>query len=108
MRPVDWDGSFTRTWASRDANAVTDRLADEFEDELAQQQADRLSRKYRDEANARADARQRVELDRLLEQPAGDDARPSLFDRLENFGRVWDDEDRGSPDAGSGDSAGPR
>ncbi|MCK9876852.1 hypothetical protein MXD59_13855 [Frankia sp. Ag45/Mut15] len=46
LRPVDWDGSFARAraWAARDAIAVADRPADEYEAEPAQQQVPRSSR----------------------------------------------------------------
>ncbi|CAO5165662.1 conserved hypothetical protein [Frankia sp. AiPs1] len=107
LRPVNWDGSFTRTWASRSANNIAHRLAAEHEFEWAQRELDEVMRRQRDEANARADARQREELDRLLEQSAAADAKPSLFDRLEGLGRVWDDDEAGHPDSSSGNPSDP-
>jgi hypothetical protein len=88
LRPVDWDGNFSRTWQSRDDNEVTNHLSDEHEFESDQQELDQMMQEFRDRANAAADARAREERERAAEEPgAGDDARSRLFDRLEGFGR---------------------
>uniref|UniRef100_UPI0021C06390 hypothetical protein n=1 Tax=Frankia tisae TaxID=2950104 RepID=UPI0021C06390 len=99
LRPVDWDGSFTRTWQSRDDNELANRLSDEHEFESDQQELDQMMRDFRDKANAAADARARKE--RAAEQAiAPDDARSRLFDKLEGFGRPSDEADTSPSDDG--------
>lgn len=90
LRPVDWDGSFTRTWASRDRDAIMNRLAAEHEAEWEQREQDQWWREYVDRSNAAAGESARVEPD-ATDSSAG--AGRSLFDRLENFGRPAHDED---------------
>ncbi|MCK9894506.1 hypothetical protein [Frankia sp. AgB32] len=108
LRPVDWDGSFSRAWQSRDDNELTNRLAAEHEFESDQQELDQMMREFRDKANASADARAREERERAAERPeAVDDARSHLFDRLEGFGRL-SDEAEASPDGDGDGSSAPR
>ncbi|CAJ62785.1 MULTISPECIES: hypothetical protein [Frankia] len=99
LRPVDWDGSFTRTWQSRDDNDLANRLASEQERKWSQNELDQMMREFRDKANAAADARAREERERAAEpsHPA-DDARSRLFDKLAGLGRPSDDTDT-SPNA---------
>ncbi|WP_044885167.1 MULTISPECIES: hypothetical protein [unclassified Frankia] len=104
LRPVDWDGSFTRTWQSRDDNELTNRLASEQEREWSQRELDQMMREFRDKANAAADARARAERERAAEQSgAPDDARSRLFDKLAGFGRPSDETDT-FPDGDGGGS----
>ncbi|KQC35268.1 hypothetical protein [Frankia sp. ACN1ag] len=103
LRPVDWDGSFTRTWQSRDDNELANRLADEHEFESDQQELDQMMREFRDKANAAADARAREERERAAEQSGpADGARSRLFDKLERFGRPSDDADASPHEDGGG------
>ncbi|KJE22706.1 hypothetical protein FF36_02885 [Frankia torreyi] len=103
LRPVDWDGSFTRTWQSRDRNEVMNRLADEHEFESAQRELDQMMREFRDKANEAADARAREKRERAAEQSGpADDARSRLFDKLERFGRPSDDADASPHEDGGG------
>ncbi|WP_261574300.1 hypothetical protein [Frankia gtarii] len=107
LRPVDWDGSFTRTWQSRDDNELTNRLASEQEREWSQRELDQMMREFRDKANAAADARAREERERAAEQAdAPGDPRSRLFDKLERLGRPPDDADTSSngDDGGSPDT----
>ncbi|MCM3885776.1 hypothetical protein [Frankia sp. R82] len=80
LRPVDWDGSSSRTWAARDDQEVANRLSARYDYESAQRELAELMREQ-------SDPRQR------------------LFDRLAGFGRVFDDEKNGpapEPDDSSG------
>ncbi|MCK9894170.1 hypothetical protein [Frankia sp. AgB32] len=47
LRPVDWDGSFSRAWQSRDRNEVVNRLAAEQEREWSQRELDQMMREFR-------------------------------------------------------------
>ncbi|CAO5241453.1 dihydrolipoyllysine-residue succinyltransferase component of 2-oxoglutarate dehydrogenase complex [Frankia sp. AgKG'84/4] len=108
LRPVDWDGAFSRTWQSRDRNEVMNRLAAEQEREWSQRELDQMMREFRDTANESADARAREERERAAENSeAVDDARSRLFDKLEGFGRLSGDA-VASPDSDRDGSSGPR
>ncbi|SNQ47146.1 conserved hypothetical protein [Frankia canadensis] len=95
LRPVDWDGSFSRTWNSRYANEVMNRLAAEHELEWDEREHDERMREFRDKANAEADARdarareerQRAWERALDEATSADDARSRLFDKLDRLDR---------------------
>ncbi|WP_256789327.1 hypothetical protein [Frankia sp. AvcI1] len=104
LRPVDWDGSFTRTWQSRDDNDLANRLFDEHEFELEQRELDQtmaeLVDKLKADSDAReAQAREERERDRATrEWRAGDDSRSRLFDKLGRLDRSSDEAEADSPD----------
>ncbi|WP_261568352.1 hypothetical protein [Frankia gtarii] len=109
LRPVDWDGSFTRTWQSRDDNELTHRLADEHEFESAQRELDQTMGELLDKLKADADAREaRAREERKGERAAegwraGDESKSRLFDKLGRLGRS-SDEAEAAPD-GDGDGS---
>ncbi|WP_133150659.1 hypothetical protein [Frankia canadensis] len=108
LRPVNWDGSFTHTWNSRDDQELTNRLAAEHEFASEQQELDQRMREFRDKANAAADAREarareERERERAEEWPAADDARSRLFDKLGRLKRPSEEPDASSVADGDGD-----
>ncbi|MCL9759610.1 hypothetical protein [Frankia sp. AiPa1] len=115
LRPVDWDGEFTRTWASRDDNELTTLALERHEMEADRRDLERTREARLEEARARVEA-QRLERQRQEEkqrqehrseggQPGGRDGiKQSLFDRLENLGRVFEDDENEAPDGGSSSS----
>jgi hypothetical protein len=110
LRPVDWDGSFSRTWQSRDRNEVMNRLFDEYEFQAERQELDQTMRELLDKLKADTDARAREEREgehAAAERHAGDDSRSRLFDKLGRLGGSSDAAEA-SPDGDGDGSPGTR
>lgn len=100
LRPVDWDGAFSRTWAARDRDEVMNRLAAEQE---AEWEDERLYRSMRERAEKlRAESLGRDAGGSPDDQPAeasrwhgGNEALQRKLDRLDPLARANpDDADR--------------
>ncbi|MCK9925159.1 hypothetical protein MXD61_25365 [Frankia sp. AgPm24] len=109
LRPVDWNGDFSRTWGSRDSQAVAHEISSKDEAEESRRFLAKLTREQTDQANARADARLDADLEQELPTPMNpeDDERSRLWKKLENLGRVFDEDrkwSRGSPEDSPGAS----
>lgn len=87
LRPVDWDGHFSRTWNTRYADEATDRIAAGQAEEWNRQWLDRTMRDLADKAQDEADAREaRAREERHSAALAdrfdpGDSARSRLFEK---------------------------
>ncbi|MCK9897299.1 hypothetical protein [Frankia sp. AgB32] len=106
LRPVDWDGSFTRTWNARDDHEVTNRQFAELAEKRDRESMDRLMQELlaETEANFRQNDGHPYPEANTGGPHKGAEPRQSLFDRMENFGRrTEDDSEEGDGSEGSAD-----
>ncbi len=97
LRPVDWDGSFSRTSNARLADQIGDEVAAQQEAEWDEKLIERITRDSLDtllaekEVGGRdASAGQPQEPDHSTDSRSTDTRRQTLFDKLEGFGRHTD------------------
>ncbi|EIV94489.1 hypothetical protein [Frankia sp. QA3] len=104
LRPVDWDGNFSRTWREREGNELTRRLAAEHErkwEENAARQSLRATLARLDAEAARAEKQRHEE----GEKPAVRIRNAELERKLDKLDRLSPDDGEESPE--SDGSAGP-
>jgi hypothetical protein len=93
LRPVDWDGSSSSTWRSRDDNNLANRLAAQHDIEWDRAQLDQKNREWRERIRAELEQEARDERERRMqeweraESERSDDARSRLFAKLDRLDR---------------------
>ncbi|WP_035920628.1 hypothetical protein [Frankia sp. QA3] len=96
-RPVDWDGSFTRTWNARDDRQWSNRRAAEQESEWAYEQLQRLRRETLEQMNTESD-REEARLRDEQARAASAGGRTARGTAAEELLRKLDKLDRFSPE----------
>ncbi|WP_261560070.1 hypothetical protein [Frankia tisae] len=104
-RPLDWDGSFSRTWNARYGRDWTNELAAEQAREWEDEEVRQSLKEARDRMNAEsAQAEARAREDRRGPSSAGDGGRESARERLarklDKLDRLSDADSDESGDAG--------